>query len=71
MNEIERPHDDIICEMCNESGFSPTKYSKRAQYDAKTKLGVWAYMCENCFKIHGVGLGLGKGQKFKEDVKSC
>ena len=34
-----------------------------AHYDGKTKLGPWGYMCEPCFKKHGIGLGLGKGQE--------
>jgi len=35
-----------------------------ARYDGRTKHGGhWAYMCEACFAIHGVGLGLGKGQE--------
>jgi len=37
---------------------------KIARYDGRTKHGGhWAYMCESCFAIHGVGLGLGKGQE--------
>ena len=37
-----------------------------AQYDGATKLGgVWAYMCQHCFDIYGMGLGLGKGQKLR------
>ena len=35
----------------------------KAAYDGKTKMGPWANMCEDCFKIHGVGLGTGKGQR--------
>lgn len=34
-----------------------------AGYDGKTNTGPWANMCSNHFKQHGVGLGLGKGQK--------
>jgi hypothetical protein len=34
-----------------------------AKYDGKTKRGPWGYMCQGCFDIHGVGIGLGKGQK--------
>jgi len=34
-----------------------------AHYDGRTQSGEWAYMCEDCFKVHGVGLGLGKGQR--------
>ena len=32
--------------------------------DGKTKEGPWALMCPACFGKHGVGLGLGKGQKY-------
>lgn len=35
---------------------------KEAHYDAKTKMGPWAYCCEDHFKERGMGLGLGKGQ---------
>lgn len=34
-----------------------------AKYDGKTKDGPWALMCEDHFKIHGIGLGTGKGQR--------
>jgi hypothetical protein len=34
-----------------------------AKYDGKTKRGPWANMCEECFQVHGVGLGLGRGQE--------
>ena len=37
--------------------------SAPAAYDAKTHMGPWAYLCEKCFKRHGIGLGLGKGQR--------
>jgi len=34
-----------------------------ARYDGRTKHnGHWAYMCQDCFAIHGVGLGLGLGK---------
>lgn len=33
--------------------------------DGKTKFGPWADMCLNCHTIHGVGLGLGRGQKYE------
>ena len=41
----------------------------QAKYDCKTKQGPWANLCETCFKIYGTGLGLGKGQKIKENNK--
>jgi hypothetical protein len=34
-----------------------------AAYDGKTIHGPWAYMCEGCFKMFGVGLGTGRGQR--------
>lgn len=37
--------------------------SKPATYDAKTTMGPWAHMCEDHYLRHGIGLGVGKGQK--------
>ena len=34
-----------------------------ADYDARTKVGAWANMCQTCFTSFGVGLGLGLGQR--------
>jgi len=39
--------------------------SREARYDARTIAGPWAYMCPQHFRLHGVGLGLGKGQKLR------
>lgn len=38
---------------------------KEAVYDAKTRIGCWAYMCETCWKnlAESKTLGLGVGQK--------
>lgn len=42
------------CDFCDES----------AQYDAKTIVGPWAYMCEKHFGLLGRGrLGTGWGQR--------
>jgi hypothetical protein len=38
---------------------------KSVFFDAKTKMGPWANMCQDCFNKLGVGLGTGKGQKYK------
>jgi len=44
----------------------------QAYVDGKTKIGIWANMCKTCFKKHGVGIGLGKGQYLeKEDYELC
>lgn len=32
--------------------------------DGRTKVGPWAIMCLKCHGTEGVGLGLGKGQKY-------
>ena len=36
-------------------------------YDAMTEYGPWAYMCETCFNIIGIGLGTGLGQQYKKN----
>ena len=54
------------CDICGESldGLS----DKQWFVDGKTKHGPWAVMCPMCFETYGVGLGIGKGQKY--DVKT-
>lgn len=34
-----------------------------AVYDARTKFGPWAFLCEDCFQSLGVGLGTGLGHR--------
>lgn len=34
-----------------------------AKYDGATTFGPWAYMCEEAFRLYGVGLGTGRGQR--------
>lgn len=34
-----------------------------AMFDGRTRMGPWANMCEPCFIVDGVGLGLGIGQR--------
>lgn len=36
---------------------------RKAAIDGATKIGPWAYMCVPCHEVHGVGLGLGLGQR--------
>lgn len=44
------------CNFCDDS----------ALYDGMTVYGPWAYMCQGCFDLHGIGtLGLGKGQRLE------
>ena len=49
------------CDFCNKS--------VAVYIDGKTVLGPWANMCLQCYKTKGIGLGLGKGQKYKDGVK--
>lgn len=35
--------------------------------DGRIHSGQWAVMCFSCFQRAGVGLGVGKGQKYKLD----
>ncbi len=32
-----------------------------AEYDGRTRIGQWAFMCQTHFDLNGVGLGEGKG----------
>src|SRR5215468_3084063 len=45
------------CDICDGS-FDGT------MIDGRTKSGRWACMCEACFDVDGVGLGIGNGQKY-------
>lgn len=36
--------------------------------DGKTAFGPWAIMCSICHRDQGIGLGIGKGQKY--DLKT-
>jgi hypothetical protein len=47
------------CDYCKFEGVD-----KQATVDGATKnRGPWAYMCDEHFALHGVGLGLGAGQR--------
>ena len=37
-------------------------------YDFATRQGPWALGCDSCFKKYGIGLGIGRGQKY--DVRT-
>jgi hypothetical protein len=36
---------------------------EKARYDGRTRQGPWANMCVAHFKAHGIGVGVGKGQR--------
>lgn len=41
---------------------------KQQYVDGRTKIGPWATMCALCHHTHGVGIGIGRGQRF--DLKT-
>lgn len=47
------------CDMCK-------KVITRNLYDAATRHGPWATMCASCFSFHGLGVGTGRGQHYKQ-----
>jgi len=49
------------CDICS----TLTGRTVKAEYDAKTIFGAWAYLCKECFGKYGIGLGTGRGQKLK------
>ena len=57
------------CDICNRP-FSECRDRRDPEskgetfVDGRTIAGPWANMGEGCFKIHGVGLGTGKGQRW-------
>jgi len=48
-----------ICNLCDIS-LKDQKYF----VDGITKYGTWALMCPQCHMFEGVGLGLGRGQRY-------
>ena len=46
------------CDMCGAAGVR-----ERATVDGATWMGPWACMCDGHHKMHGVGIGTGKGQR--------
>lgn len=47
------------CDFCTSSGYSPPR---TAIVDGRTLSGPWGYMCREHYRLHGVGLGTGRGQ---------
>ena len=46
------------CDICK-------KPNLKAYFDAKTTYGPWANMCLTCFRWNGIGLGVGRGQRYR------
>lgn len=58
---MNQSHTEVLvdelppCDLCRDG--TP------AAYDAKTRGGPWAYLCESHMTTRGMGVGLGVGQK--------
>lgn len=35
--------------------------------DGRTRGGPWSVMCDKCADMYGVGLGLGRGQRYRKN----
>lgn len=55
MARAKRP--PMVCDVCH----GPIAGSF---VDGRTTMGPWANMCMTCHATHGVGLGMGKGQRY-------
>jgi hypothetical protein len=54
-----------IPKKCDLAGMVPGKHDMSEGFvDGGTQFGPWANMCLACHKVHGVGLGTGKGQRY-------
>jgi len=51
--KVTKVFEEKKCDFCGQT----------AQYDGRIRFGPWAYMCPKCFERHGIGLGLGVGQR--------
>jgi hypothetical protein len=40
---------------------------KKVFVDGKVYGGSWGYMCMQCYQLNGLGLGVGRGQKYELD----
>lgn len=49
----------VKCDICK------VELANRVHFiDGRTKTGSWGLLCTACHKMHGVGLGTGRGQKY-------
>jgi hypothetical protein len=60
------------CDIC-ETPFGKGRGKTDVAIDGATIHGSWAWMCPTCFASYGIGIGLGKGQKYRSmyNAKIC
>lgn len=56
-------YDDTATDVLDERPCCDICHERAAAIDGATTHGPWAYMCVPCHEAHGVGLGLGRGQR--------
>jgi hypothetical protein len=49
------------CDICRTKAINLT-----VVVDGATRMGPWALMCHDCFTRHGIGIGLGVGQRYQK-----
>ena len=47
----------LSCDICD------NQFDDGKMYDSNTGRG-WGNLCSKCFKMHGLGLGMGRGQEY-------
>lgn len=52
-----------LCDICVHVKGKKKKHAERALFDGRTNTGSWANMCLDDFRVWGVGLGTGYGQR--------
>lgn len=48
---------------CDFTAEHPGQSDRPAVVDGVTSAGTWAFMCDPCHRLHGNGLGAGRGQR--------
>lgn len=59
-------HNSVTSIVCH-CDFCRANLTGQDRYDGATRVGAWAVMCVDCFRTHGLGLGIGIGQRFNAD----
>ena len=48
---------EVRCDVCG-------ALQSKNWYDCRTTSGRWAFLCDKCFEIYGIGIGTGRGQVY-------
>ena len=56
----------LVCDFCDKQ--TGVMLATKFFVDGRTRIGPWAIMCESHFERYGVGLGIGRGQKYDAET---